>query len=363
MAISKIQLKAAEDNKKSNYIANAKLKLKIHKNFKPEWLEDGWIAHPLDKMDLDRFHNKKVHESESLQALIREDGFDGLNGVVHMYWGSEKRTINHYVNEDLVEHIAKLNIDGENIGSFLDRYEGESLHENAELNQAMLDLSLLDAVVNAMEKGKSLTSTLNSMDVTYRYLMKIILHPNFDLKLGLIKHQYRGTGIESLWDGINRRALETLRYADPEQVPSGDDVSVFESELEWIASEQYDAVCRMLSLDSQSIRSFLPNIVKGYSKRLNVYCKRLMGAFNRIPETQSNDLEELEKLAAFVTKLNAPVGNDKTFKDVEKVKSIENKRRLSSNKVLKKAKSKTSKANVLSKVAIKELNLDMFSNV
>lgn len=392
MAITKVQMKALEDRKSRNIKANSKLV--IHKNFKPEWLEAGWVAHPLDESDLRALRNKKGHESESLLALMSEEGFDSNNGVVHMYWGSEVRTFKHVLNESLVTSISKISIGGEFLVEHVSRLVRENLDDNEvfsgaslsdgieylagkegviheqfinNLEEAILDRAMLDAVVISMETGKSFKSLLKGVDDEYIYLMKIITHLGFDLDLGCINHEYKGTAIETFWEGVNRRSLDVLRYADPEIVAAKEKTSLFESEIEWIASKQYDAVCRMLSLDSQSIRSFLPDIMKSYGKRLNANCQRLMDAFSRISDSRTDVLEDLERMADFLSDVEAPVGNDTTYDDREKSKQLRKKRMLTSNNVLVRANQKTKRTKnekmAKAEVNIEDINFELFPNL
>jgi hypothetical protein len=367
MAISENVLQAIENKKRR------RLTKKLHtKNmhFNPEWLEDGWIAHQLDRTDIRLLRENLAHTSPSLQALMLEDGFDEKNGCIHMYWGKEKKTFCHNVNSKLLDTLDSLEVNGMKVPEIAN----ELRRAEAEDKFNVFKFSLLDIFARIAKKAaitfsatseKSLSTINKDKSIEYKYLFKLINHQGLKLDTGKILSQYNGNAIDTLWEGMNRRALDTLRSANPQSdtLAEGEKVNAFQLELEWIASKQYDAVCRLLGMDSNQIRACLPKILESYDRPITGYCHKLVRAFHKLNEQEAIVLDNLEAHTSFTSKVEVRVGNDKTFADVKKAKDTDTQMFITSNEVFKKAqgkenqsKSSRSKKSKGKKVLVEPLN-------
>lgn len=371
MTIAKNQLKAVESSR--NLRVQHSLNTK-HKHFNPEWLKKGWIAHPLDEIDLSLLRQNRAHESPSLLALMNEDGFDGKNGVVFMYWGTESKTTCHTVNPKLMDAIDLLEVEGMKVPEIIGELKAISDEEELSKKKASLLVKFMakavdDAKALVKSTGKTLLSTKKDLKIEYKYIFKLINHPGFNQDNGTIISRYNGHALDTFWEGMNRRSLDTLRYADPQSltIVEGEKVNAFQLELEWIASKQYDAVCRLLGIDSNQIRACLPKILRAYGRPIKGYCSKLLGAFKSLQESESVRLVNLEIQSGFQSTVEAKVGNNNTFADVERSKNIVQEKVKESQSVLKKAHQKSLKAKKIrqgelstSAVSVQKLNLALF---
>jgi len=370
MKIAKNQLEAVKNiNLRNKNIIHTHLK-----SFNPKWLEPGWIAHPLDEGDRYLLSQGRAHESPGLLALCDEEGFDGKNGVVHMYWGPETMTTKHLVNPKLMDAIDSLEVDGKKAPEIIGELKAITDEEELSVKKAsLLDMFLAKALYVANVLAKSSEKTLSSIKADqkaeYKYIFKLINHPGFNQDTGTVLSTYSGHGVETFWEGMNRRALDTLRYSSSNStsIARNEKFNDFHLELDWIASKQYDAVCRLLGIDSNQIRACLPKILKSYGRPINGYCSKLLQAFKRLQEVESVKLENLEVQTGFLSSVEVKVGNKNTLDDAKHSKNTIREKVTETKRILKRShelflkdKSKSKKKNG-SKIIVNEIvNLELF---
>jgi hypothetical protein len=159
-----------------------------------------------------------------------------------------------------------------------------------------------------------------------------LLGPDFDGINGVLHMQWTDNDIKTLWEKIFQQSMSILRYADPKGAS-------FIEELEWIGTNNFEAVCYSMQLDPFIIRSALPRVIGNYHKGLVGRAKDMLTEFDKISENMSSNLTEHERLVDFRYKGEVKLLNEHTFADAEKLKQKNVKIKAAASQIAKKDRS------------------------
>ncbi|MBW8191280.1 hypothetical protein K0504_09550 [Neiella marina] len=139
-----------------------------------------------------------------------------------------------------------------------------------------------DDILKAMKGGK----------VKHEEVLFDLFDPNIDGENATYNIQWTDSNIESVHFGMLQRCLEILRYAKP-------DNNLFQEEVEWLASEQFEQICFSMGCDPNVIRVAIPRIMERYDKPLVGEAARIINAFKRLHEKFSFNETQVERIACF----------------------------------------------------------------